>query len=111
MLPAPEPPDHLPLAAEYGLGGVHLNGRNPMPPAGFRGVVSRSCHTLGELAESAPDDRLPLPEPDFRQHLEERLPGGLFGRDAARCRGTGVIDVRTLALGGVTPARLPQVRA
>ena len=46
--------DHLPLAAEYGLGGVHLNGRNPEVPAGFRGVVSRSCHSLGELAACAP---------------------------------------------------------
>ena len=38
------------LATRYGIGGVHLNARNPLPPEGFRGVVSRSCHSLDELA-------------------------------------------------------------
>ena len=38
------------LAIQYGIGGVHLNARNPLPPEGFRGVVSRSCHSLDELA-------------------------------------------------------------
>ena len=42
--------DRLPLAVEYGLGGVHLNRRNAAVPAGFRGLVSRSCHTLDEIA-------------------------------------------------------------
>ena len=42
--------DHLPLAVEYGLGGVHLNSRSRRVPDGFRGVVSCSCHTLEELA-------------------------------------------------------------
>ena len=27
--------DHLQLAKEYGIGGVHLNARNPEIPAGF----------------------------------------------------------------------------
>lgn len=27
--------DHLHLAGEYGIGGVHLNARNPEIPAGF----------------------------------------------------------------------------
>ncbi len=38
------------LATRYGIGGVHLNTRNPLPPEGFRGVVSRSCHSFDELA-------------------------------------------------------------
>lgn len=37
------------LAGEFGLGGVHLNGRNPLPPdAVLR--LSCSCHSLQELA-------------------------------------------------------------
>ena len=31
--------DHLQLAKEYGIGGVHLNARNPEIPAGFGGVA------------------------------------------------------------------------
>ena len=41
------------LAVRYGLGGVHLNGRNPRPPHGFSGLVSRSCHSFSELSEYA----------------------------------------------------------
>ena len=42
--------DHFPLQRTYGLGGVHLNGRNPDLPDGYRGTVSRSCHSLEEVA-------------------------------------------------------------
>ena len=42
------------LAARYGVGGVHLNARNPLPPQEFTGMVSRSCHSFEELAEYAP---------------------------------------------------------
>ena len=103
--------DHLPLAAEYGLGGVHLNGRNPMPPEGFRGLVSRSCHSLAELEAAAPttDYRFLSPIFDSISKSGYRAAFSETGlRDAAA---RGVIDTRTLALGGVSPSRLPQVRA
>ncbi len=103
--------DHLPLAAEYGLGGVHLNGRNPMPPAGFRGVVSRSCHTLGELAESAPTTGYRFLSPIFDSISKSGYQAAFSDATLRDAAARGVIDVRTLALGGVTPARLPQVRA
>lgn len=32
--------DHFPLQRTYGLGGVHLNGRNPDLPDGYRGTVA-----------------------------------------------------------------------
>ena len=46
--------DHFPLAAHYGLYGVHLNARNPMPPQGWSGSVSRSCHSLDEVRHGNP---------------------------------------------------------
>lgn len=103
--------DHLPLAAEYGLGGVHLNGRNPMPPAGFRGVVSRSCHTLGELAESAPTTGYRFLSPIFDSISKSGYQAAFSEADLRNAAAQGIIDTRTLALGGVTPSRLPQVRA
>lgn len=52
--------DHLDLAVSYGLGGVHLNGRNPLPPAGWEGVISRSCHSLEEIKRYSCLDYLTL---------------------------------------------------
>ena len=46
--------DHHELAARFGVGGVHLNSRNPSVPAGFGGLVSRSCHSMEELSEYGP---------------------------------------------------------
>lgn len=50
--------DHLQLAKEYGIGGVHLNARNPEIPAGFGGLISRSCHSFGEIASHPTEDYL-----------------------------------------------------
>ena len=62
--------DHLPLAAEYGIGGVHLNARNKSVPDSFGGLVSRSCDAFGAV----------------RQHIQARLPGCIHGRQPATCR-------------------------
>ena len=43
--------DHFDLAVAYELGGVHLNRRNPLPPQRWRGVTSRSCHSVEELKQ------------------------------------------------------------
>ena len=43
--------DHHHLAVKYGLYGVHLNSRNPLPLEGWKGSVSRSCHSFEELKE------------------------------------------------------------
>ncbi|WP_239405966.1 thiamine phosphate synthase [Alistipes sp. An66] len=103
--------DRLPLAAEYGLGGVHLNGRNPMPPAGFRGLVSRSCHTPGELAEHAADTDYRFLSPIFDSISKSGYRAAFSDADLHDAAAQGVIDTRTYALGGVRPDLLPRVRA
>ena len=50
--------DHFQLAVRYGLGGIHLNARNPIPPSGWKGLVSRSCHTIEEIEKFADLDYL-----------------------------------------------------
>lgn len=103
--------DHLPLAVEYGLGGVHLNGRNPEAPAGFRGLVSRSCHSLAELEACAPKTDYRFLSPIFDSISKSGYRAAFDDvtlRDAAA---RGIIDSRCFALGGVEPERLPQLRA
>ncbi len=40
--------DHFHLARKYHLAGVHLNSRNPEAPEGA--AITRSCHSIGEIA-------------------------------------------------------------
>ncbi len=52
--------DHFELALEYNLGGVHLNHRNPLPPDGWKGLISKSCHSIEETARSSHLDYVTL---------------------------------------------------
>lgn len=101
--------DRLPLAVEYGLGGVHLNRRNAAVPAGFRGLVSRSCHTLDEVAAHPACDYLflsPLFDSISKSGYRAAFTDGEL-RDAAV---RGLLGERVVALGGIRPELLPRVR-
>lgn len=41
--------DHFYLKEEFNLRGIHLNGRNPEPPVGYKGHISKSFHHIDEL--------------------------------------------------------------
>ena len=101
--------DRLPLAVEYGLGGAHLNRRNAAVPAGFRGLVSRSCHTLDEVAAHPACDYLflsPLFDSISKSGYRAAFTDGEL-RDAAV---RGLLGERVVALGGIRPELLPRVR-
>ena len=78
------------IASPHGTacGGVHLNARNPLPPEGFRGVVSRSCHSLDELAADTACSYRFL-SPIFDSISKKRLPRGLHCGRAPHGRSPG----------------------
>lgn len=41
--------DHFYLKGEFGLRGIHLNGRNPNLPQGYKGQISCTCNTPEDL--------------------------------------------------------------
>lgn len=43
---------HFELINEFNIGGLHLNRRCPAPPANCTLTLSRSCHSIEELAET-----------------------------------------------------------
>lgn len=105
--------DHFGLVARFGLRGVHLNGRNPLPPPGFAGQRSASCHSLEELAGRKREgfDYLFL-SPVF-DSLSKRGYRAAFPPEAlAAAREAGMLDgQRVVALGGIRPELLEQVAA
>ncbi len=40
---------HFELVWEMNLGGLHLNGRCPKAPVGYRGPLSLTCHSIEEV--------------------------------------------------------------
>lgn len=102
--------DNFGLCREYGLGGVHLNGRNPMAPPNHEGCVSRSCHSLEEISRYKGEcDYLTL-SPIFNSISKQGYMAAFEPEQLAAARDSGLIDSRVIALGGVTLENIPRVR-
>lgn len=89
--------DEFPL-----IGGVHLNGRNPEAPSGAR-HVSRSCHSLSEIAACGERYDYVTLSPVFDSiskpgYVSAFSPDELSGALGAQ---------RVVALGGVRPENFP----
>ena len=102
--------DNFGLCREYGLGGVHLNGRNPMAPPNHDGSVSRSCHSLEEISRYKGEcDYLTL-SPIFNSISKQGYMAAFGPGQLAAARDSGLIDSRVMALGGVTLENIPRVK-
>lgn len=97
--------DHFDMAEEFALGGIHLNSRCPLAPARWRGLVSRSCHSLDEISRYPQLDYLTL-SPIFDSISK---PGYRSRFDIDSLKGADLSKV--FALGGVTRLRLGDVKS
>lgn len=95
------------IAAETGVGGVHLNSRNPFPPEGWKGMRSRSIHSIDEIAGLTDDYAFLSPVfPSFSKPGYTSPVTLLSPEELSRH-----LDSRIFALGGVTPADIPSLEA
>ena len=102
--------DHFSLAQKYHLHGVHLNSRNPQPPLGWQGSISRSCHSLEEVEEWKPRMSYVSLSPIFDSISKQGYKSAFTERQLARALERGTIDSKVYALGGITFSRLAEVR-
>ncbi len=104
---------HFQLAQQYHLYGIHLNHRWPQRPAQWQGSVSTSCHSIDELrqclAQQPAYNYLSL-SPIFDSVSKPGYHAAFTAQQLADARQEGLLTPRVLALGGVTFARLEQVR-
>lgn len=101
--------DHHELAMKYHLHGVHLNGRNPQPPMGWEGSVSKSCHSLEEVKEwKGMCDYVSL-SPIFDSISKQGYHAAFSSSEIEEARRVGIIDKKVLALGGVTFNKIDDV--
>lgn len=101
--------DHFLIAAATGCGGLHLNSRNPVAPQGWQGRVSRSCHSLAGLSDASPGTSYLFLSPIFPSiskpgYRSDIMADPDLGSALGHCR------VPVVALGGVTPDRIPLVK-
>lgn len=99
--------DHFQLTERFALHGVHLNRRNPLPPAAWQGSCSASCHSLQEVTEQKPQRGYLFLSPIFNSISKvgyaAAFPEELL--QEAACQ--GIIDHQVIALGGITATHIP----
>lgn len=94
--------DHFQLAQRYALYGIHLNSRNPLPPDGWQGSVSRSCHSIEELITWKERCNYLSLSPIFDSISKKGYRSAFTPDIISSARNKGIIDKKVLALGGVT---------
>lgn len=101
--------DCFELAGRYAIGGLHLNKRNNRIPAGFRGTVSRSCHTLEEVKENSQLDYVFL-SPIFQSISKEGYGSGFSIEELQKVAAEGIINEKVIALGGINHENIPLLK-
>ncbi len=96
--------DHFELALEYNLGGVHLNHRNPLPPDEWKGLISKSCHSMKETALSSHLDYVTL-SPIF-DSISKPGYGSRFSANELKEADLS----KVYALGGVTLSKIEKLK-
>lgn len=102
--------DHFPLAERFGLKGVHLNSRHPVAPAGYRGSISCSCHSIEELVRRKATCHYLFLSPIFDSISKTGYASAYSPKALEEARDRGIIDEKVVALGGISSERLSQVQ-
>lgn len=93
--------DHFQLVSEFGLAGVHLNGRNPEPPEYHGAHMSRSCHSLAEVAAADGKYAYVFLSPVFDSISKSGYGQAFTETELLAAKYDGIINEHVFALGGV----------
>lgn len=95
---------------EYNLKGIHLNRRNPEPPACYSGHISCSCHSLEEVKQYKPGCDYVFLSPIFDSISKQDYKSGYTAEEIRSAVKNGIIDRRVIALGGIDENNLLRVK-
>ena len=90
------------LASVFGLKGIHLNGRNPQIPSGYKGHISCSCHSLEEVLKHKSDCNYVFLSPIYDSISKEGYSSAYSCDTLQKAQQAGIIDSKVMALGGIS---------
>lgn len=100
--------DGFELAADFAVGGLHINSRNCKIPAGFHGLISCSCHSLAELDGNYDYAFL---SPVFNSISKVGYDSRFSPAELKEACANGIINEKVFALGGVTPQKFNEIES
>lgn len=102
--------DNFSMTNDFPLKGVHLNGRNPLPPVNYKGHISRSCHSLEEVKLYKKTCNYVFLSPICDSISKEGYQASFTEKELKEAADRGIIDKKVIALGGINAAHLPQLK-
>lgn len=99
------------IAVLYGLGGIHLNQRSNKVPAGFRGLVSRSCHSLEEVEKYKSECDYLFLSPIYDSISKKGYKSNFSKETLKKAAEQRIIDSKVYALGGVNESKVEEIES
>lgn len=99
------------LKDKYSLGGIHLNSHHPQAPEGYRGLLSRACHSLEEVEATVADFDYVLMSPVYDSISKQGYRSGYSQEALRQAQVGGIINEKVVALGGISAANLSEIKA
>jgi thiamine-phosphate pyrophosphorylase len=93
--------DHFYLKDEYGLGGIHINDATQSAPDGYKGNISRTCHTIEEIPLAKKNSKYVILRNTFNSLTDTTKKAAYTIEELKKASKEGLIDKKVYALSGV----------
>lgn len=90
--------------------GIHLNSRNPKEPHDYSGHVSCTCHSIEELNNKKHFYDYLFMSPIYDCITKEGILSGYTPEELRQAGKDKIIDSKVMALGGITPENILEVK-
>ena len=102
--------EHFYLKEEFNLMGIHLNARNPQEPFEYSGHISCSCHSIKEVKEEKDSYDYVFMSPIFDSISKVGYNSAYTPEELRQAAKDGIIDKNVMALGGINPDNILQIK-
>ena len=102
--------EHFYLQEEFSLMGIHLNTRNPKEPHDYSGHISCTCHSLDEVQNKNHFYDYLFLSPIYNCITKSGVTSGFTAEELRQAGKSKVIDSRVMALGGITPDNILEIK-
>ncbi len=102
--------DHFYLKEEFNLRGIHLNSRNPDPPANYKGHISKSFHDIDTMKAEKRNFNYVFLSPIFDSISKSDYKAAFEMSVLEDASARGIIDKKVMALGGVTAENMKTIK-
>lgn len=102
--------EHFYLQEEFSLMGIHLNTRNPKEPHDYSGHISYTCHSLDEVQNKKHFYDYLFLSSIYNCITKSGVTSGFTAEELRQAGKSKVIDSRVMALGGITPDNILEIK-